>query len=60
MRGWSPGSRVKAFQRLPNLLVSDICWALTAYSRGGGCGFGPLFGSPTPHSHFTQGRFAPL
>lgn len=25
--------------------------ALTAYSRGGGCGFRPRIGSPSPHSH---------
>jgi hypothetical protein len=43
--GWSPGSRVDALRSLPGIATSGVERALTAYSRGGGFGFGPQFGS---------------
>ena len=38
-----------AFPGFPSGVINK---ALTAYSRGGGCGRGLLFGSAFPHSHF--------
>ena len=52
MYGRSPGSRIKMRCLLPGDLPSGFWHALLAYSRGGGCGIWPLFGSPSPHSQF--------
>ena len=50
MYGRSPGSRVIARHPLPSPhRASGYGWALTAYSRGGGCGIDPGAFATRPH-----------
>ena len=58
MPGWSPGLRMITLTSPSREKSQWHMTRATAYSRGGGCGFGSRIGSPIPHSQLIPRRFA--